>query len=210
MQKIIKYIFIFFISIISINLNAIEENSNNKFKYVNTNNKDLSFGDGVDFKILYFFSYGCPYCYDFENYKQWFLKNKSEKIDLLDIPISANPSWINYTKAYFIAESLKIDIRKSIFMNIHIDNKKILTENDLSIFFTKYFNVSQIEFDKRYHSSSIKYKMNKNEKVADFYNVESTPSVVIISKKTGKSILLSPSVSGGIESMMISIIELTK
>ena len=43
----------------------------NEIKYVQLkDNKMVKFEKNIEYKVLYFFSYGCPYCYDFENYKE--------------------------------------------------------------------------------------------------------------------------------------------
>jgi len=171
------------------------------------NNEKIKLKNEADYKILYFFSYGCGFCYDFENYKQHFLKNKNDKIDFEHLPITNIPSWNEYTKAFFIAKSLKIDIRRKIFKEVHIKNNKILTKELLFKFFNSNYNINEIEFNKRYNSMLVSFKEKKNEKLADKYGVTGTPTIVVI-RRDGKIFKTSPSISGGLRDMMASTIYL--
>lgn len=165
------------------------------------------FKDGIDYKILYFFSYGCPYCYDFENYKQHFLNNKNKNIEFKHMPLTATPAWSDYTKAFFIGKSLNLDIRKKIFKQVHIDGDKILTKEKLYIFFSENYNVELDVFNKQYDSMMTRFREQKYERLADKYEITGTPSIVVI-YKNGETFKVSPTISGGIKDMMASTIYL--
>ena len=177
----------------------------------NTNNIHgiKKFEDGVDYKIKYFFSYGCPFCYDFENYKEYFLKNKPDNIVLEHIPLTVISAWSNYTKAYFIAKSLNIDIRSDIFQKVHIHGEKILTKLQLKNYFLNNYDVSETEFEKRYNSIVYEYKERKYEKIANEFEVTGTPSMLIIDKNLN-IYKTSPSISGNMKNMMASTIYIVR
>lgn len=170
---------------------------------------DSKFKEGIDYKVLYFFSYGCHYCYNIENYKQHFINNKPENVEFINVPITAIPSWINYTRAYYIAESLNLDIRKNIFEKIHIKEEKILTEEQLRDFFKKEYNVDELTFKKYYNSFSIKFKEKENENLIEKYEITGTPNIIVL-YRDGRVFKTSPSITGGLKDTILSLIYLIK
>lgn len=210
-MKSIFYIFILILMNIGVSFAEGESSSNINIKYIELE-KSKFYGKEnakTDVQVLYFFSYGCPYCYDFENYTQHLIRNKDENVSFKHIPISVIPSWNEYTKAFHIAKSLKIDIRTDIFKKVHLENEKILSKEQLSNYFFDKFNISYEEFNKRYESSFINYKIKKEDKLADLYELTGTPSIVVI-YKDGRTFKTSPSISGGIRDTMASTIYLIR
>ncbi len=180
-------------------------------KYVNLPNTTFVDIDDekIDTQVLYFFSYGCLHCYNFENYTQHFIKNKSENISFLPVPISSTPAWSEYTKAFMIAESLGLNIRKKIFEQVHVKGEKILTKDALRAFFAENYDISSKVFESFYNSFSIDYKINKYEKLADLYDVSGTPTIVVI-KKNGRAAKTSPSITGNLYNTIASTVYLSK
>ena len=203
MKKIITLLFTLFIFNLSFSNELGIQFEELELKHTET------FDDNIDYKVLYFFSYGCPYCYDSENYKTVFYNNMPDNVAFESMPITATPAWNEYTMAYFIADSLKLDIRTDIFKKIHIDGEKILLKEQLYNFFHSNYSVNYNDFEKRYNSMLTRFKISKIEKNADLYGVMGTPSIVILDKK-GNVYKTSPSISGGIRNMMASTIYIIK
>lgn len=196
---------LFLFSCFLFSYNSLSSDFNIRYGVID-NVKEEKLNNG-EYKVLYFFSYGCQYCYDFENYKQHFVNNKSKNILFEHNPLTVIPSWNEYTKAFFIAKSLKLDIRKKIFKQVHIDKKKILTKKHLFEFFNLNYNINNQDFEKRYNSMLLNFKEKKSENLADKYGITGTPAIVVINEH-GKVFKTSPSISGGIQDMMATTIYL--
>ena len=188
-------------------------NSNNNFDLKNAKYEKLQNSSFIqeepkekNVEILYFFSYGCHFCYDFENYKETFLRSISLKnISFINLPISPIPAWEQYAKAYYIADALGLDIHKDILIKVHIKNQKILTKEQLENYFVNEKKVSIQNFKRAYNSMSINFKLKENEEIADKYNITGTPSIVVIFKD-GTTLKLSPKISDGFKNTIVSLI----
>lgn len=161
-------------------------------------------------QVLYFFSYGCPYCYKADPfikiYKEYI---KDKNISFHYQPIEVQESWAEYAKAFYVGKSLKLDIHDNLYNDIHVNKNKIFSQKQLEKYFNVEYNTKPSKFSAAYRSSFNSYLLKGNEKKADKFNVTSTPTVVIISN-SGDVYKFSPSINGDVLKMTSSMVLATE
>src|SRR5215210_5673093 len=60
-----------------------------------------SLGATERIEVVYFFYYGCQWCYRFEPYINEWLKHKPVDVSFRRIPALRNTKWITLTRAYY-------------------------------------------------------------------------------------------------------------
>ena len=193
---------------------AEENHESNKLDFTSerTPEKSLLFDreENEVIQVLYFFSYGCPYCFKNDDIIKVYKKYVEDKpISFHYVPIEVSIYMREYAKAYYMADSLKVDIHDHLFKNIHINKKYIYNEETLVNYFVENFNTDYFLTKNAYKSSFIKLKVMKNELLADKYNVTSTPTLVIV-PKNGDSYKLSPAINGNLLKMMTDSVKISE
>jgi thiol:disulfide interchange protein DsbA len=196
-------LFLFFFTLIFFTLNIQAKEASEdvpiKFKTLSTSNEFL-FADPekYDFEVLYFFSYACPYCYQFEPYlKLWKEKGLKDNTSFSKIPVQFNDNWIQSAIAFEIAKRLNIseEVNDKIYNYMHEENKDMFNKDDLLLFFVEEMNIKPEDFYKHYNSFSLNLKMKKYEKYTEQFEIMGTPTLILISKR-GSTFLTSPSIAG--------------
>lgn len=146
----------------------------------------FSDNDSKDFEVLYFFSYSCPACYDFKDVvSQWkeFNIDNSKNIDFRKVPVIFQDHWLFTSKAFFIANGLKLDIDDAIYTYFHEKNKFIVDDETLIEFFQNEFNIERSNLMSFLKSPSLIKATTQSMKIADNFEIMGTPSFVIIDKE---------------------------
>lgn len=205
-----QILFFLTILIFSINIQAQEKNEDIpiKFETLDSTNEFLfADPDKYDFEVLYFFSYACPYCYQFEPYlKLWKEKGKKENISFSKIPVQFNENWVEVAIAFEVGKRLGIseEMNDVIYNYMHEENEDMFSKDDLLTFFVDKMNVNPDDFYKHYNSFSLKLKMKKYESYTEQFEIMGTPTLVLITKR-GSTFLTSPNISGHPVNMLTTI-----
>lgn len=205
-----QILFFLTILIFSINIQAQEKNEDIpiKFETLDSTNEFLfADPDKYDFEVLYFFSYACPYCYQFEPYlKLWKEKGKKENVSFSKIPVQFNENWVEVAIAFEVGKRLGIseEMNDVIYNYMHEENEDMFSKDDLLTFFVDKMNVNPDDFYKHYNSFSLKLKMKKYESYTEQFEIMGTPTLVLITKR-GSTFLTSPNISGHPVNMLTTI-----
>ena len=157
-----------------------------------------TFREGVDYKVLEtpvdvdnpknievreFFWYGCPHCFALEAHLSDWKKTKPEGVDFVPTPAPLNASWTPHAHAFYVAEALgKTDeISTALFDALHVDKKRISSQDQLAEFFTR-FDVSEEEFNKLYNAFSVRVAVRKAEALAKAYRLTGVPALIVNGK----------------------------
>lgn len=161
--------------------------------------------DNINYQVIYFFSYGCPHCYNFKKYLEEWNKNKKEDVNIHYVPVTFQKGWENLAKGYLISKELKLNnFDNNIFNYIHRDENRINNMEDLRDFFNEIYNIESSIFNTLYNSIEVNMKIEEINKITDDFNIMGTPSLLLITKK-GHSYLTSPSISQGDLSMIFTM-----
>ena len=208
----IKFI-VLFLSLLSFSVFAEEKSSDPlagakvKYNTVKEEGQEFVFKEdsNTKFEVLYFFSYSCPHCYDFDYFINHWKKFKKDDTTIHYIPVNFREGWEETAKAYIVNEDLKIkDFNEIIFNKIHVKKEKILNQEQLDKFFIEELKVDSDKYSSVYNSLSTKLEYNKYEKMSDDFEVMGTPSIILITDK-GKLYQVSPEISDGLFNTIYSL-----
>lgn len=153
--------------------------------------------DTTNYEVLYFFSYSCPHCYEFKDYKNEWMKQKKDDVSFHAIPVSFNDNWDITAKGHIIAEQLKLNnFEKTIYDRINRKGYKINTMENLRDFMSEEYSVDTSVFNSLYNSLDTELKLQQYTKITDDLEVMGTPSIVLITK-SNQVYLTSPSIAKG-------------
>jgi len=140
-----------------------------------------SAGDKIE--VVEVFWYGCPHCYHFEPVIEKWLDEKAEYIEFVRMPGILGKNWLPHARAFYAAEKLGVldIIHKPLFDAIHKDNRKIIDEKSLRVFFSEH-GVSGDEFDQAYNSSEVEEKVRAAFTAGQGYALTGVPAIIINGK----------------------------
>ena len=138
---------------------------------------------GKKIEVIEFFSYGCPHCADLEPHMQAWMKTLPPDVQFRRVPVAFFAPWENLAKVYYTLESLGEEHRLSpdVFQAIHGARNNLATEQR---FFdwaaTKGLDRKKVE--DTYRSFGVNGKVARAKQIAQAYNVQSVPLVIVDGK----------------------------
>ncbi|MES2212256.1 MAG: hypothetical protein V4490_03865, partial [Pseudomonadota bacterium] len=89
--------------------------------------------------VLYFFSYGCPWCYQVNEYLSAWEKTKPADTVLVRIPVVFHDTWDLYARAYYSLEALNKmpELHHLLFKTIQQDHRPLATFPDMRAFYVQ-------------------------------------------------------------------------
>jgi thiol:disulfide interchange protein DsbA len=144
-------------------------------------------------KIIEFFNYGCPACFNLEPYLEKWLAHKPKNIIFERIPVIFESDWSIYAKTYLTLVQLKREdkITPVIFKAIHTDNMDLSSVDAMADFLNS-AEISKTQFLNIYHSPDIDLAIARNKKITNDFLIFQIPGIVIDGKYK-----VDPSLSGG-------------
>ena len=138
---------------------------------------------GKSIEVIEFFSYGCPHCGEFEPILQNWLKTKPADVQFRRIPVMFQERWIPLAKMYYTLEALGEESRLSPEMFVAIHGKAQPMWQDKTFFdWAASQGLDRKKVEDMYNSFAIGGKVNRAKMVAQAYNVQSVPLVVVDGK----------------------------
>ena len=143
---------------------------------------------GKKIEVLEFFSYGCPHCADLDPELQAWQKTLPADVSFRRVPVMFQDRWIGLAKVFFTLEALGADDRLTpeVFVALHKNGMQLWNEK---AFFdwaaSKGLDRKTVE--EMYGSFAINGKVNRAKQLAQAYNVQSVPMVVVDGKFTTAS-----------------------
>jgi protein dithiol oxidoreductase (disulfide-forming) len=138
---------------------------------------------GKKIEVIEFFSYGCPHCGEFEPLLQGWLKTVPADVQFRRVPVIFQDRWLPLGKEYYTLEALGEDARLSPEMFIAIHGKGTNLSNEKTFFdWAASQGLDRKKVEDMYNSFSISGKMNRARQLAQAYNVQSVPLVIIDGK----------------------------
>lgn len=134
--------------------------------------------------VTEFFSYGCPWCYQFEPQLHKWLKTKPDNVEFNRAPVIFERYWDNYAKAYYIASALGIEKKMTpkLFKAIQDQNKTLGTLSAMKDFFIAQGvkkDVAQSIFE---DSPSLDAEVKQGPQLMQAYQIFVIPAIVIDGK----------------------------
>ena len=139
---------------------------------------------GKNFEVLYFFSYMCPHCRDFDPELQPWLKQLPADVDFRRVPVDfGREEWAAMAKAYYTLEAMGADktLTSDVFVTVH-DRKVRLTQPSTFFDWAASKGLDRKKVEDTYNSFGVTSKVNRARQLAKNYNLQSIPVVFIDGK----------------------------
>lgn len=139
---------------------------------------------GKNVEVLYFFSYGCPHCRDFDPELQPWLKQLPADVEFKRVPVDfGREQWANLGKILYTLEALGAEktMTSDVFAAVH-DKKLPLHEAKAFFDWAAAKGLDRKKVEDTYNSFGVNSKMNRARALAKNYNVQSVPVVYVDGK----------------------------
>ena len=157
-------------------------------------------------EVVYFFYYGCTWCYQFEPYVADWLKNKPTDVSFRRVPALRNSKWITLTRAFYTYEALDLlpRLHAPTFRAFHRDDVNLQSEGTLFDWVEKQ-GVDRKRFEQVFQSEAVTARLANSRALTNAFEVESTPSVAVDGRY-----LTSSGMTGGVAQLITAVEELIK
>jgi thiol:disulfide interchange protein DsbA len=138
---------------------------------------------GKKIEVIEFFSYGCPHCAEFEPFLEDWVKTQSADVAFRRVPVMFQPRWVELAKVFYTLEAMGEDWKLSpeVFSALHA---KGLALWEPAKFYdwaaTKGLDRKKVE--DIYNSFAMSGRINRAKQLAQAYNVQEVPLVVVDGK----------------------------
>jgi thiol:disulfide interchange protein DsbA len=153
-------------------------------------------------EVVYFFYYGCTWCYQFEPYVADWLKNKPTDVSFRRVPALRNSKWVTLTRTYYTYEALDLlpRLHGLTFRAFHRDDVNLQSEGALFDWVERQ-GVERKRFEEVFKSEAITARVMNSRALTNAFEVESTPSVAVDGRY-----ITSSGMTGGVAQLM-SVVE---
>ena len=106
-------------------------------------------------EVVYFFYYGCQWCYQFEPFVDDWLKKKPVDVSFRRVPALRNTKWVALTRAYYAFEALDLlpRLHAKAFRAFHKEDVNLQSEGTLFDWVAKQ-GINRDRFEEVFHSDS--------------------------------------------------------
>src|SRR5450631_1730483 len=149
---------------------------------------------GKKIEVIEFFSYGCPHCNDLEPFLQAWVKTLPPDVQFRRVPVMFQDRWKALAKAYFTLDAMGEDIKLSpeVFKAIHVSSLPLY--QDKAFFdWAASKGLDRAKVAEIYGSFGIDSKLKRAKVLAQEYNVQAVPTLIV----DGRFVTSSSVLSGG-------------
>jgi protein dithiol oxidoreductase (disulfide-forming) len=140
---------------------------------------------GKNIEVIEFFSYGCPHCGELEPNLQSWLKSKPADVQFRRIPVVFQPKWENLARAYYTLEAMGEESRLAMDVFTAIHGRGNQLSNDKEFFdWAASKGLDRKKVEDLYGSFTIVGKVNRAKQLAQAYQVQSVPTIIVDGKFT--------------------------
>jgi thiol:disulfide interchange protein DsbA len=138
---------------------------------------------GKKIEVIEFFSYGCPHCAELEPHLDAWLAKLPPDVAFRRVPVMFQPRWVPLAKIYYTLDALGVESKLSpdVFKAIHGSGVALW---DGKAFYdwaaTKGLDRKKVE--EVFGSFAVDGKMNRAKQLAQEYNIQAVPTVIVDGK----------------------------
>ena len=136
--------------------------------------------ESKDIIVYEFFWYGCPHCFNLEPTMDRIEANLENDTKVMKIPVALRESWVAHAKLYYALEQMEKtdDMHNLIFEEIHIENNRLATEEQIVTFLEKH-GIDTVEFLEKFNSFGTEARIKKSSNLARKYQINSVPTIIV-------------------------------
>jgi len=138
---------------------------------------------GKKIEVIEFFSYGCPHCAELEPHITAWLARLPPDVQFRRVPVMFQDRWFNLGKIYYTLDALGEETKMSpeVFKAVHGQN--VTLWDDKTFFdWAAAKGLDRKKVEDIYSSFTIAGKMNRAKQLAQTYNIQSVPTVIVDGK----------------------------
>lgn len=134
-------------------------------------------------EVREFFWYGCPHCYRLEPHLANWVKTKPADVNFVRTPAALNPVWEANARGYYAVEMMGMveKTHAALFQAIHQGRQQLFDQQSLAKFYSG-LGVNPAAFNSNYNSFAVSGQVAKSKKLAQDYQLEGVPAVVVNGK----------------------------
>jgi thiol:disulfide interchange protein DsbA len=149
-------------------------------------------------EVIYFFYYGCQWCYQFESYVSDWLKSKPTDVSFRRVPALRNTKWATLTRAFYTYEALSLlpQLHAKTFRAFHQEDLNLQSEGTLFDWVAEQ-GVARERFQEVFQSDAVTGRIMHSRELTYAFEIDSTPSVAVDGRY-----LTSSGMTGGVAQLM--------
>src|SRR6478609_4777173 len=138
---------------------------------------------GKKIEVIEFFSYGCPHCAELEPHLDAWLAKLPQDVAFRRVPVMFQQRWTPLAKIYYTLDALGVESKLSpdVFKAIHGQNVA-LWDDDKFYDWVATKGVDRNKAKEVFTSFAVDGKMKRAMQLAQQYNIQSVPTVVVDGK----------------------------
>ena len=138
---------------------------------------------GKKIEVIEFFSYGCPHCNDLEPILDAWLAKLPADVEFRRVPVIFQQRWEPLAKIYYTLDAMGVEAKLSpeVFKAIHSAGLPLY--QDKAFFdWAAAHGLDRAKVQDVYNSFAVNSKFNRAKVLAQDYNIQSVPTVVVDGK----------------------------
>jgi protein dithiol oxidoreductase (disulfide-forming) len=138
---------------------------------------------GKKIEVIEFFSYGCPHCAELEPYLDTWLAKLPPDVAFRRVPVMFQPRWVPLAKIYYTLDALGAETKLSpnVFKAYH-GSGVALWEPAKFYDWAASQGLDRKKVEEVYSSFAIDGKMKRAMQLAQQYNIQGVPTVIVDGK----------------------------
>ena len=135
----------------------------------------VSLPAGKKVEVIEFFWYGCSHCFAFEPALEPWAKKLPADVNFHPMPF-ASIGVVEHQKLFYALEELgqREALHRKIFNAIHVQNKRLNTESDITDFVVAN-GVDRAKFTDAFKSFAVNTKLSRGKQLSSAYKIDSVP-----------------------------------
>ncbi|MEJ6669624.1 MAG: thiol:disulfide interchange protein DsbA/DsbL [Pseudomonadales bacterium] len=136
-------------------------------------------GDAIE--VMEFFSYGCIFCYRFDDDLEDWATDKGGQVQLIRTPLIGSDQWRLLGAHFYAIQDLNgpVELHQGTFRAIHDLGKKLNDPEDLADFVESNSDIEKARYLIQIESAAVKSKVSLADRLSRQARITSTPQLVI-------------------------------
>ena len=138
---------------------------------------------GKKIEVIEFFSYGCPHCAELEPYLDTWLAKAPQDVAFRRVPVMFQSQWVALAKVYYTLDALGVEPKLSpnVFKAIH-GSHVALWDTGKFYDWAAGQGLDRKKVEEVFSSFAIDGKMKRAMQLAQQYNIQAVPTVIVDGK----------------------------
>ena len=138
---------------------------------------------GKKIEVIEFFSYGCPHCSDLEPILQAWMQKLPPDVQFRRVPVMFQQRWEALAKIYYTLDAMGDETRLSpeVFKAVHVNGVPLYQDKAFFDWAASH-GLDRARVAEVYGSFAVSSKFNRAKALAQAYNIQSVPTIIVDGK----------------------------